>query len=189
MIPQNMFMNQSNNFINLSGGINNPMMNSFNNNNFINQPIQQNNYPIMNNNLMFPFMNYNFNNPNIMPNNQNMFGSQMLNFFNNNNNSEIFLNFRFMANPISFKVKANLAEKLIDIIERFKQNECPKELIDSLSVCVCHGNQADKNKTLIELGINNEDFILFMNKFSGNDQNVYTASKSNDYVLNVDIYF
>ena len=189
MIPQNLFMNQSNNFVNFGGCINNPTINYNNNNNFnynnndlIAQPFPKTIYPMMNNNLMFPLINFNFVNPNPMQNNQNMFNSQIQNFFNNNN-TEIVLNFRFMTNPISFKVKTRQTEKLIDIIERFKQNECPKELIDYLSVCACNGNRADKNKTLFELGINNGDNILFMDKFTGNDQTVYTASKNNEYVL------
>ena len=188
MIPQNLFMNQSNNLVNFGGCINNPTINYNNNNNFnynnndlIAQPFPKTIYPMMNNNLMFPLINFNFVNPNPMQNNQNMFNSQIQNFFNNN--TEIVLNFRFMTNPISFKVKTRQTEKLIDIIERFKQNECPKELIDYLSVCACNGNRGDKNKTLFELGINNGDNILFMDKFTGNDQTVYTASKNNEYVL------
>ena len=184
-MPQIMFMNQSNNFINFGGNMNNPLIGSVNplmNNNLINQPFPNPNFPMMNNNFMFPFNNMNMGNPNLMMNNQNMFFNQMQNFFNNND-TQIFIYFRFVTNPKSFKVNAKLSEKLVDIIDRFEKSECPKELKNCLSVCACNGNRADKNKTLIELGINNGDSILFMDKFAGNDQTVYKETKKNEYAL------
>jgi hypothetical protein len=71
MMPQNMFINQPNNFINFGGNMNNPMMgvNPLMNNNLMNQPFLNPNFPMINNNLMFSFNNLNLGNPNLMLNN------------------------------------------------------------------------------------------------------------------------
>lgn len=186
MFNSNIFMNQQNNFFNLGGNMNNQFqsnnqMNNMCNNNFINQPIPNINPFLFNNNLMFSNMNINLPNPQLRMNNPNIF-QNMKNNFIQNTSKEITINFRFMVNLKSFKVKAKQSEKLSDIINRFEKNECPKDLINNLSVCVCNGNLADKNKTLIELGINEGDQVLFMDKFNSN-QTKYTATKKNEYVL------
>ena len=80
----------------------------------------------------------------------------------NHNNSEIQINFSFM-NSQSFKVQAKLSEKLIDVINRFKISDCPKELREYLTACLCHGQPVkDFNKTLLELDVKNGEQILFM---------------------------
>ncbi len=80
----------------------------------------------------------------------------------NHNNSEIQINFSFM-NSQSFKVNAKLSEKLIDVINRFKISDCPKELREYLTGCLCHGQPVnDFNKTLLELDVKNGEQILFM---------------------------
>ena len=80
----------------------------------------------------------------------------------NHNNSEIQINFNFM-NSQSFKVQAKLSEKLIDVINRFKISDCPKELREYLTACLCHGQPVnDFNKTLLELDVKNGEQILFM---------------------------
>ena len=169
MFPQNMFNNQPNNFYNYGGNLNSPrnsprnnQMNFMLNNNIINQPFPNPN-PLMN------MMNFN-----TLANN--MMFAYFLNLMKNNNNN-ISIIFRFMANSKYFKVNAKQTERLIDIINRFKNNGCPKDLKSYLNICVCNGNLVDKNKTLIELGINNGDSILFMNKIKDYSQTVYKATK------------
>ena len=175
MLPQNMFNNQPNNFYNYGGNLNSPrnsprnnQMNFMLNNNIINQPFPNPN-PLMN------MMNFN-----TLANN--MMFAYFLNFMNIKNNN-ISIKFIFMANSQSFKVNAKQTERLIDIINRFKNNGCPNDLKSYLSICVCNGNVVDKNKSLIELGINNGDSILFMNKIKDYSQTVYKATKKNEYVL------
>ena len=123
----------------------NPMMNSMNNFNNFND---MNNFNNFNNQNNMPFQR--FNSENI---------EQKLNI--NDLDTEIDINFRFVNSQI-FKIKAKPKEKLIDVIERFKNNECPKELKNSLSVCLCHADKVDQNKTLNELNIKNGEQILFM---------------------------
>ena len=181
----NMFLNQPNNFINFHNNVNNQNNNQINpmqSNIFFNQQFQNpnQNFIMPNNVLNFPIAN-NFN-PLEMPHNPNIF-MNFQNFMNNNINDEITINFRFMTYPQSFKIKAKTTEKLIDIINRFEKNECPKDLINYLSVCACKGNKADKNKTLFELGINDGDIILFLGKYINMTQTVYKETKKNNYVL------
>ena len=143
----------------------NPMSSSMNNFNI----------PFHNiNNFKTPFNN-SINNFNASSNNINMNMSmndsqfrklnlEKINQSNNFNNidSEIQINFRFM-NTQSFKIKAKPREKLKDVIARFKINECPKELKEYLSVCLCNGEIVkDLSKTLFDLNIKNGEQILFM---------------------------
>jgi len=162
------FMNNMNNQNMCNFPINSPRnFNNFGGNmNFIN-PMNSIN-PMMNpmnrfNPMMSPMNNFNnFNNMNNMPfqrfNSENI--GQKLNI--NDLDTDIEINFRFVNSQI-FKIKAKPREKLIDIINRFKNNECPKELKNSLSVCLCHADKVDQNKTLNELNIKNGEQILFMN--------------------------
>ena len=80
----------------------------------------------------------------------------------NDLDSEIAITFCFI-NSQTFKIKAKPKEKLINIINKFKEKDCPKELKNSLSICLCHAEKIDQNKTLFELGIKNGEQILFMN--------------------------
>jgi len=71
----------------------------------------------------------------------------------NESEKEITLNFHF-TNSLSFKVKAKSNEKLIDVINRFKNNECPQEFKNVPNVVACHGETIqDLKKTLLELNI------------------------------------
>lgn len=174
MFPQNIFNNQPNNFCNFGGNLNNPrnsprnsQMNFMLNNNIINQP-----FP--NPNPMMTMMNFN-----ALANN--MMFAYFLSLMKNDNN--ISITFRFMANYKCFKINAKQTERLIDIINRFKNNGCPNDLKSYLNICVYNGNVVDKNKTLIELGINNEDSILFMSEIKDYSQTVYKPTKKNEYVL------
>ena len=188
MFQPNIFLNQPNNFFNVGGNFNNQnkfnnQMNiMYNNNYFFNQPIINPNPLLLNNNFMFPQMNFNYCNQQYLLNNPNMFQNWQNNFIQNTD-KDISIIFRFMTNLKYFNIKAKQSEKLIDVINRFKSNECPKELINCLSVCACNGNRADQNKTLFELGINHGDIILFIEKFSTNNQTEYISTKKSDYVL------
>ena len=187
MFQKNIYLNQPNNFVNIGGNLNNQnllnnQMNFMHYNNLMNQPFPNPNPQLLNNNMMFPFMNLNLVHPQIMPNNPNMFQMWQNNFIKNAN-QEITINFRFMKNLKSFQAKANRTEKLIDVINRFKINGCPQDILNCLSACACNGNQADQNKTLIELGINNGEQILFIGKISSSDQTKFIATKKDEYVL------
>ena len=96
--------------------------------------------------------------------------------------SEIQINFRFM-NSQSFKVKAKLNEKLKDVINRFENNECPKELKDYLSVCLCQGQKVnDLNKTLLELNVNDDEKILFMSKQTQSENNEKKGEDKEEFI-------
>ena len=178
----NIFMNQPNNFANFGGNLNNLNIPRNNQMKFMCNQNIMNQQAFINPNLMMP-MGINFNQMGMpIQNNKFMFNNNFNNFMNNN--IEISLNFRFMANPQLFTVKAKQNEKLIDVINRFKQNQCPNELKNCLDVCACKGNRADKNKSLIELGINNGEIILFVeNNINNNTQTVYKETKKNEYIL------
>ena len=160
--------NISENKLNCGGNINNLQRSFQGNMNLGNGPcnnINCNNncFPQFNNNInnqnnCFSFRK--FNSSNIGMNNNLM---NFNNFMNNiNNNSEIKFKFAFMMAQ-AFNIKAKPNEKLSDVIERFKNNECPNQLKQHLSIPV-HGGQKinDINKTLSEIGIKNGDLILFI---------------------------
>ena len=159
-------------FINFGGNAF-QMPNNINNINNMN-PIDQLNMSINNlsinfnnnNNFNFPFNN------NINNNQFKKFNSEEISSKMNINNfdSEIEINFRFM-NSQSFKINAKLDEKLIDVINKFKNNECPQALKDQLSACICKGNVVqDLNKTLSELNIQNGEGLLFVKNESEEDK-------------------
>ena len=175
--PNNSMPNLQQNFNNFGGNTNQ----MFNMNNMSINPMLMNN---MNINQMNPMnMNVNnFNNP--FNNNMNNFNCSFNNNMNmsmdentfrkfnsapinqnmsiNDTNSEIQINFRFTNSQI-FKVKAKPNEKLIDVISRFKISDCPKELKDELSACLCQGKKVeDFKKTLLDLNIKNGEQLLFM---------------------------
>ena len=55
-------------------------------------------------------------------------------------------------------------EKLIDVINRYKNIKCPKELKNSLNFPYFNGQQIETDKTLFDIGINDNDVIYFINK-------------------------
>ena len=179
---QQSFINLGGNFCpmpNINNNINNINLVNMNVNNCNNQ---FNNFNNFNNNLSNSFNNFNnfnnnnfnasFNNNNIDNNPLRKFNSaeitQKMNI--NNFDSEIQINFRFI-NSQSFKINAKQNEKLIDVINKFKNNECPKELKEELTACICQGERIkDLNKSLSELNIRNEEPLLFMKDKSEEDK-------------------
>ena len=121
-------------------------MNDFSNNiNFINNGNMMINY--MNN---FMGMN-NFNNYSLY--NQNNF--QNINFIIN---IQITLKFTFTTGN-SFLVQCKLGEKLSVVINRFKQIN---KIEDPMNIALSEGNKIELDKTLVELGIKNNQIILFI---------------------------
>ena len=115
------------------------------------------------------FLNNNINNS--LNNNFNV--STPLNLNNSanipfNDNSEITMKFTFMATQVFF-VKGRLKEKFSDVVQRFKDNQCPEELKNQLSVPVHSGIKVKKEKTLSELGIKEGDIVLFINRTGNNE--------------------
>ena len=174
-------------FINLGGNFC-PMPNinnNINNMNLVNMNINNCNNPFNNfnnfNNLNNSFNNFNnFNNNNFNASFNNNMDNNPFRKFNsgeitqkmniNNFDSEIQINFRFI-NSQSFKINAKQNEKLIDVINKFKNNECPKELKEELTACICQGERIkDLNKSLSELNIRNEEPLLFMKDKSEEDK-------------------
>ena len=159
----NNMVNLSNSFDNMSQ---NNLQNSWNsNNNTINN---QNQYSI--NRANSSNINFNVNN-NVMINN-------FVNKNISNNNNEITIKFAFMACQV-FNIKAKLNEKLCDVIKRFKDNECPNQLKEHLSIPL-HGGQPikDQNKTLSELGIKNQEIVLFIIKKKKDEEKIDNKEKS-----------
>ncbi len=168
---QNFSMNNINNLNNKNFNNINFIMNNLNNLNNLNN----NNF----NNINFGMNNINNLNNKNFNNNINFNNNMLLNNFNfNNNQKDITLNFRFM-NTLNFKVKAKLGEKLIDVIKRFKNNECPKEFKNDIYAAICQGNKIqDLNKTLLELNIKDEENILIVSKYKKE------LDKEEEYILN-----
>lgn len=159
--PINSVQNMQQNFSNLGGVINqmNQMhiSNNANNFNYINNFNAQNNFPIKK-----------FHSNEI---------KQNMNI--NDFNDDIEFNFSFV-NSATFKVKANKNEILKDVIYKFKMNECPKELKNSLTVGLFKANKVDKNKTLKQLGIQNGDKILFMTNNESTKEKVVFTEKEHE---------
>ena len=144
-LNNNMIMNKNifNNNLNMNNNLNNCMMM----NNCMNNCMMNNRK--MNNCLNNCLMNNGIN------------GNNMNNNFNNTN-SEIRIKFSFMTCQV-FNVKGYSNEKFSELIKRFENNECPKELKKHLSIPLFFGNKiTDTNKTLSELGITNNSVILFI---------------------------
>jgi hypothetical protein len=154
-LNNNMMMNKNNfnNNLNMNNNMNNCMMM----NNCMNNCMMMNN--CMNNCMMNnPKMNNCLNNC-LMNNGIN--GNNMNNNFNNTN-SEIRIKFSFMTCQV-FNVKGYSNEKFSELLKRFENNECPKELKKHLSIPLFFGNKiTNTNKTLSELGITNNSVILFI---------------------------
>ena len=115
--------------------------------------------------------NINFiNNGNMMINYMNIFmGMNNINNFslyNQNNfqninfiiNIQITLKFTFTTGN-SFLVQCKLGEKLSVVINRFKQIN---KIEDPMNIALSEGNKIELDKTLVELGIKNNQIILFI---------------------------
>ena len=117
------------------------------NNNFINNGNMNMNYMNMNN-----FMGMNSINNCLLYN--------INNFHNMNfiNNIQITLKFTFTTGN-SFLVQCQLGEKLSEVINRFKKI---KKIKDPMNIVISEGHKIEVDKTLIELGIKNNQIILFI---------------------------
>ena len=161
MMCNNMMNNNNmmcNNMMNNNLGMSNNMM--MNCNNMMNKNMMCN---TPNNNLNMQ-MNMGINNSNInLMNNMNNLESSFnqMNLGNNNINNEIRLKFTFV-NTQSFLVKCKLSEKLSEVIARFKKTQCPQNLKESLTIPLFSGQKVDIEKTLSEIGLKNNQIILFI---------------------------
>jgi len=161
MMCNNMMNNNNmmcNNMMNNNLGMSNNMM--MNCNNMMNKNMMCN---TPNNNLNMQ-MNMGINNSNInLMNNMNNLESSFnqMNLGNNNINNEIRLKFTFV-NTQSFLVKCKLSEKLSEVIARFKKTQCPQNLKESLTIPLFSGQKVDTEKTLSEIGLKNNQIILFI---------------------------
>ena len=176
----NMNMNNNLNNMNFNNNFNrensvNSLSNQFQNLNLHNN-MNLNNNINLNNNRKFcrpvcKMSSPNINNINFNPFNN--FCSNNININGISNNTQITMKFSFTCSLV-FYVKARLNERLCDVIERFKKNECPKELRNDISV-VLHGGEEiiDKNKTLSELNIKDGNIILFIIKHKKEKNKVY----------------
>ena len=166
---RNMFYNCIS-LINLKTNFNNMMNNNNMNNNLMNGNI------LLNNNMNNGMYNQNKGDiPNInnLQNNENMYIE---------NNNEIILNFLFY-NSLSYLVRCKLAEKLIDVIERFKKTQCPTILKNSLDFPLLNGHQLDINQMIFELEVNNNDIIFFIDTIKNNEEgkrNEFQENKINN---------
>ena len=165
MVCNNMMNNNNmmcNNMMNNNLGMSNNMM--MNCNNMMNKNMMCN---TPNNNLNMQ-MNMGINNSNInlmntINDNMNNLESSFnqMNLGNNNINNEIRLKFTFV-NTQSFLVKCKLSEKLSEVIARFKKTQCPQNLKESLTIPLFSGQKVDTEKTLSEIGLKNNQIILFI---------------------------
>ena len=138
-------------------------------------PFSIQNNPI--NNIQPGYPNFIGNMPNQYPNMNNINYNNFNNFQNINSEKQFY--FCFM-NAQSFKIKAKLNEKLIDIINNFKNKECPNGLKNSLNVCIIHAEKIkDFNKALYEFNIKDNDRILFIDSPTEFEEN----KGDEDYVL------
>ena len=161
--PTNSIHSLSNRFqnLNLNNNINCNNSINFNNRNFI--------CPTTKNSASnFNMLNFNQIN-NFCTNNNNI----NINNSSNINNTQITMKFSFYGN-IVILVKAKLTEKFCDVIKRFKENECPRDLRNDLSVALHSGEVIkDRNKTLSELNIKDGEIILFIIKVKKEKNTTY----------------
>jgi hypothetical protein len=169
MINNNNLIHSANNMMNNNNMMCNNMMNNnlgMSNNMMMNCNNMMNKNMMCitpNNNLNMP-MNMGINNSNInLMNNMNNLESSFnqMNLGNNNINNEIRLKFTFV-NTQSFLVKCKLSEKLSEVIARFKKTQCPQNLKESLTIPLFSGQKVDTEKTLSEIGLKNNQIILFI---------------------------
>jgi hypothetical protein len=193
MSHPNLNMNNISNFNNM----NNPFMNAMNGNIFMSNmnpffPI--NSVPNMQNDFNNIGGIINQMNRLSMSNNANNFNIQnnppikhfhsdeiRQNKYKNDSNEEIEIDFSFVNSQI-FKVKAKQNDKLKDVIYTFKITQCPKELKNSLSVCVFRANKVDRGKTIKELGIQNGEKILFMTNTNPEKEKVVFTEKEKEQI-------
>jgi hypothetical protein len=147
------------------------MNNNMMNNNMMNNSIDSLTNSFSNMNLAnSAFLNNNFNTPmysnlNINPPLMRRHSDNIM----NNINSEITMKFTFMGGQV-FLVKGKPSEKFIDVVNRFKDTQCPQPLKNNLSIPVHTGLKVKKEKTLSELSIRDGDIVLFINKTSNEDE-------------------
>ena len=169
-IMNNLKINVSNNNFNIENNINS-LSNQFQNLNLNNNMNCNNNFNFNKRNFFSPVSKrsspnlnmINFNQANNFCINNNINNINNINISNNNNN-QITMKFSFFGNLVIL-VKAKLRERFCDVIKRFKENDCPQDLRDDLSVAL-HGGDVikDRNQTLSELDIKDGDIILFILK-------------------------
>ena len=164
MKQMNQFNNNFNPNININNSANFSNMSTMHSNNMSNSGRMSNS----GNENNFPFRS--FNSAQI---------SQKMNL--DDPNKDIKINFRFL-NSQAFTVTARVFEKLKDVVKRFRRKECPEPLQNLLSVCVCHGQKVDQNKTLMELNIKEGEQILFTD-CSGKSDMSEQDKKENEYEL------
>ena len=164
MKQMNQFNNNFNPNININNSANFSNMSTIHSNNMSNSGRMSNS----GNENNFPFRS--FNSAQI---------SQKMNL--DDPNKDIKINFRFL-NSQAFTVTARVFEKLKDVVKRFRRKECPEPLQNLLSVCVCHGQKVDQNKTLMELNIKEGEQILFTD-CSGKSDMSEQDKKENEYEL------
>ena len=87
--------------------------------------------------------------------------STNMNTMNLENKDEIKIKFAFV-NTQTFLVKCKMSEKLSEVINRFKKTQCPKKFKDLMEVPIHAAEKVDIKKTLSELGIKDNDIILFV---------------------------
>jgi len=135
-----------NNTVNLSHVWNNPLSFSFNN---INNPLM-NSSNININSITNNQANGNNDEEEADGNNESI-----------NKDSEVTLKFTFMGSQTHL-VKCKLNEKFSDVLERFKNEQCPDHFKNSLSVALHGGNTINPEKALYESGIKNNSIVLFI---------------------------
>ena len=179
-------VNNMNNMNNMNNVNNMNNMNNINNINNMNNMNNRNNNFKRQNNFMKPVISKSYNdnnfafafrhsNSNEIPNQNNFFINNNIKIFNSSKSNsinfkekEIQMTFSFMSGQL-FSESGKPYEKLSEVINRFK-SKCPEELKKFLSHCICNGKPADINKTLEELGIKNEQKILFIQNKNANNQ-------------------
>ena len=176
-------MNNNNNRYNQFNNNFNPNFNLSVNNNIknCNNCIMQNNKPKINHqkdNFAFAFRH---SNSNEIPNNNHIQFNPKPNIPNliKENNNEIQLKFSFLTGE-SFDISGKHYERLSEVINRFK-SYCPDQLKKFLSYCLCNGISADKNKTLQELGLRNNQVILFLENKNNKNENRMTFRERVEY--------
>ena len=180
----NFGINQLNNNINLGNYYVNPTNFNFN----ISQNNTNQNYQNINSNINqqynIPNFYNSFNNMNsydtnlkLKPNN-----SEEINQRKSINNleKEIIINFN-LINGLNYKIKAKLKEKFIDVVNRFRNNNCPIDQKNLLNFPTCHGKMIiNLNKTLLELNIKNGEEIIFINYQSKSPKNYVQIEEEDD---------
>ena len=100
--------------------------------------------------------------------------------------------FAHTTKKLNFPIKANINEKLVEVIERFKKTICPW-LTKSFSNPIYKQQNINQMKTLYEIGIKNGDTIEFTNSSNNNKNNnniiINNFGKKNNYNNNINQNF